>query len=122
MEFHSLIEQIQLTVFHEHFKEEHERIDPCLVKDLESARKLSLDQQQYDTAKCHLKILLEYSWEKLNTGIWQNVKDVYRYLYAYACYIDVLIDCLKSNDDDNVQVNVLTRVFALRILFSSRIL
>lgn len=95
----SLIHRIQLNVF-----DEHERIDPDLIKYLQSAQHLSLDQHQYDQAKLYLKILLEYSWEKLNTGIWQNVKDVYRYLYAYACYLDVLIDCMKFIESDDVQV------------------
>ena len=100
MDFHQkirgLIEEVQLEVF-------QEWIDPCLIKYLQSARECLIEREQMEKAKCYLNILLEYSWEKLNTGIWQNVKDVYRYLYAYACYLDVLIDCMKI---DNGQVIV----------------
>jgi hypothetical protein len=103
----TLINQIQLT---EHFTNDQEQIDGCLIDYLQSARDLAIDHQQIDRSKSYLKILLEYSWEKLNTGIWQNVKDVYRYLYAYACYIDVLIDCRMLG---NYQVIV----FGIKIRF-----
>lgn len=99
MDFHqkirALIEEIQLEVFREYYNEDHKSIDPCLIKYLQAARECLIERQQTEKAKCYLNILLEYSWEKLNTGIWQNVKDVYRYVYAYACYLDVLIDCMK---------------------------
>jgi hypothetical protein len=101
----TLLNQIELTVFHEHFTKGQERIDICLIDYLQSARDLS----QIDRSKSYLNILLEYSWEKLNTGIWQNVKDVYRYLYAYACYIDVLIDCRMLEKSGNYQVIVSVR-------------
>jgi hypothetical protein len=93
-----LIKNIQLTVFHEG----QEEIDVCLIDYLQSARDCLID---HDRVKSYLKILLEYSWEKLNTGIWQNVKDIYRYLYAYACYIDVLVDCRMLEKSTNYQVN-----------------
>ena len=108
----TLLNQIDLTVFHEHFTKGDEQIDSCLIDYLQSARDLS----QTDRSKAYLKILLEYSWEKLNTGIWQNVKDVYRYLYAYACYIDVLIDCRTlEQQSGNYQVIVFVIKFNLII-------
>lgn len=96
---HELIERIQLEILREYFSEEE-----TLIKYLQMARECVIERQDTDKAKCYLKILLEYSWEKLNTGIWQNVKDVYRYLYSYACYLDVLIDCMKIERMDDVQV------------------
>lgn len=98
MDFKEILQQnaqsIQLNVFYDHFtKDAADRLDDYLVKYLESARTHLVESEDIDKAKPYLKILLEYAWEKLNTGIWQNVKDSYRYLYAYACYIDVLVDC-----------------------------
>mgnify|MGYP001059688790 CR=1 FL=1 len=94
-----LIVQIDLKVFYEHFLDDKQEIDRQLVEYLEAAR----TSQQIETSKIYLNIILDYSWEKLNTGIWQNVKDAYRYLYAYACYLDVLTDCRLSIE--NYQVN-----------------
>jgi hypothetical protein len=110
MNLNQMIENIQLNVFYEHFMKDEEQIDSYLVNCLESARNILIDDKHIEKTKPYLKIVLEYSWEKLNTGIWQNVKDSYRYLYAYACYIDVLADCrilVQTDKHDNYQVNVL---------------
>ena len=112
MNFEELLQQfgqtIQLNVFYDYFTKDNEQLDGDLIKYLESARTELVKNEEIERAKPFLKILLEYSWEKLNTGIWQNVKDSYRYLYAYSCYIDVLIDCrmcLKKKNRDNSKVN-----------------
>lgn len=99
-----LIHDIHLNIFDEYFKNDKEHIDIHLFNYLKLSRDLLIDNQSIDKIKSYLKILLEYSWEKLNTGIWQNVKDIYRYFYAYACYIDVLIDCKLLNQSNNYQV------------------
>lgn len=104
-----LIQTIQLNVFYEHFTQDTDQMDSCLLNYLERSQHFLIDHEQFEMARPYLKILLEYSWEKLNTGIWQNVKDVYRYVYAYACYIDVLVDCkvlIKNDANNNYQVNV----------------
>lgn len=95
-----LIDNIQLDIFHEYFTKDKEQIDSYLLTYLEAAK----DNKSIEKTKSYLKILLEYSWEKLNTGIWQNVKDIYRYFYAYACYLDVLVDCKMLKEQDNYQV------------------
>ncbi|CAF2236591.1 unnamed protein product [Rotaria magnacalcarata] len=107
MSFNEIIQElsknIQLNVFYEHFTKDEDQIDSYLINYLEAARNFLINDKQFERTRPYLKILLEYSWEKLNTGIWQNVKDAYRYVYAYACYIDVLVDCriLISNDDNS---------------------
>jgi len=110
MNFNEIIQQsidnIQLNIFHEYFTKTNEEIDSCLINYLESARNLLINNKQIEKIKSYLKIVLEYSWEKLNTGIWQNVKDIYRYFYAYACYIDVLVDCRILKEKDNYQVKM----------------
>ncbi|CAF2516268.1 unnamed protein product [Rotaria sp. Silwood2] len=101
-----LIQNIQLNVFYEHFTKDDEQIDSYLLNCLETARSILNNDEQFQKIKPYIKIVLEYSWEKLNTGIWQNVKDAYRYLYAYACYIDVLVDCrilIQNDNHDNYQ-------------------
>ena len=103
-----LINNIQLNIFHDYLTtKSNEQIDSCLINYLEIAHKILLTNKNIQKVKSYLKILLEYSWEKLNTGIWQNVKDIYRYIYAYACYIDVIADCkllIENNKQDNYQV------------------
>ena len=106
MNLNEIIQNIQLNVFYEHFTKDEDQIDSNLINYLESARNILINDQHIEKSKAYLKIVLEYSWEKLNTGIWQNVKDSYRYLYAYACYIDVLVDCKLLIQNDNYQVNV----------------
>ena len=105
------IGRLRLNVFHDSFTSDEQQIDPQLINYLESARAHLIDEQHVDKARPYLKIVLEYSWEKLNTGIWQNVKDAYRYCYAYACYMDALADCRvllpPSDSAKNYRVNVL---------------
>ena len=104
------IQNIQLNIFHEYDKEQ---FDSHLLNYLEIARTLLIHDKEYQKSKLYLHIILEYSWEKLNTGIWQNVKDIYRYLYAYACYIDVLCDCkimLQNDKSVDYQVNIIFKI------------
>lgn len=127
MNFEEKLQQLgqtlQLNVFYDHFTKDHEQLDDDLIKYLEFSQKHLVEKENIEKAKPFLQILLEYSWEKLNTGIWQNVKDSYRYLYAYACYIDVLIDChlyLKKKINENRQVIVLI-LFVEKIFSSMKI-
>jgi hypothetical protein len=98
-----LIEHIQLNVFYEHLIKDNKHIDSYLINYLESARNLLINTKELNKIQSYLKILLEYSWEKLNTGIWQNVQDIYRYFYAYSCYMDVLVDCLMITTNYQVK-------------------
>ena len=102
------IGRLRLNVFHESFTSDEQQIDPQLINYLEAARAHLIDEQHGEKSRPYLKIVLEYSWEKLNTGIWQNVNDAYRYCYAYACYMDALADCrmLASDGAKNYRVNV----------------
>lgn len=102
-----LIKEIDLKVFDENFRKEKVKVDEELLNYLELGRRCLETNEQVERGRIGLKIVVEYSWEKLNTGIWQNVAPIYRYLYAYSCYMDVLIDCRLKSGNVCSSINVI---------------
>lgn len=65
-----------------------------------------------------VEILIDYSWEKLNTNIWVFVNDKWRYLYAYSMLYKVLV----LNMLDKSSKNELIRLCDLGLLMSGPLL
>lgn len=70
-----------------------EKIEPSVLKVVELAR-----DQLYRTSDCPAsvetaQIIIDYSWEKLNTGTWRDVDKEWRRMYSYGCLFKVLSLC-----------------------------
>lgn len=39
------------------------------------------------------EVVLDYSWEKLNTGLWQDVDKDWRRVYAFGCLLKAVCLC-----------------------------
>lgn len=70
-----------------------DKVDSCVVEMLKRSRR-----QLYGDAKpaCQLlnaKIVLDFSWEKLNAGTWRHVDKEWRRVYAYGCLFKAAALC-----------------------------
>ncbi|CAF0741516.1 unnamed protein product [Didymodactylos carnosus] len=113
---------LDLSIFDDKFPNE---LDKNLLDMLTKANQYlysSDDENNLKNSKLYTKLLLDYSWEKLNTGIWQNVKDVYRYLYSYSRYIDVLVDCCLIKTQKQQECQDIIKKCDLGILLGGPIL
>ena len=88
------------------------------LKDIK--RSLASDENEYsiqDNIISKADVLIDYSWEKLNTNLWVFVDEKWRYLYAYSTLYKVLCLSLIKKDD-----NELIRLCDLGLLMSGPLL
>lgn len=48
------------------------------------------------------KVVLDYSWEKLNTGTWRHVDKEWRRVYSYGCLFKVAALCRDDPSADEI--------------------
>ncbi|XP_071326667.1 lysine-specific demethylase 8 [Trachinotus anak] len=54
------------------------------------------------------QIILDFSWEKLNTGTWRHVDKEWRRVYSYGCLFKVAALCREGPLEDEIQQAVRT--------------
>lgn len=64
--------------------------------------------------------ICDYSWEKLNTGAWQDVDKEWRRVYAFGCLLKVL--CLCEAPGDAATVPAALKVCDMGLLMGAAIL
>ncbi len=85
-----------------------ETIELSVLKVLELAR-----DQLYREADCsacaqRAQVVIDYSWEKLNTGTWRDVDKEWRRVYSYGCLFKALSLCHENPSQCNVQEAIKT--------------
>lgn len=85
-----------------------ETIELSVLKVLELAR-----DQLYSEADCsacaqRAQVVIDYSWEKLNTGTWRDVDKEWRRVYSYGCLFKALSLCHENPSQCNVQEAIKT--------------
>ncbi len=85
-----------------------EKIELSVLKVLELAR-----DQLYSEADCsasaeRAQVVIDYSWEKLNTGTWRDVDKEWRRVYSYGCLFKVLSLCHGNPSQYNIQEAIKT--------------
>ncbi|MGH0128117.1 UNVERIFIED_CONTAM: hypothetical protein FKN15_033217 [Acipenser sinensis] len=80
-----------------------EKIDSSLVSLLLQAREL-LYEGADAAAEClqTSQIILDYSWEKLNTGTWRDVDKEWRRVYSHGCLFKAACLCQAGASQDSV--------------------
>lgn len=63
--------------------------------------------------------VLDYSWEKLNTGLWQDVDKDWRRVYAFGCLLKAM--CLCEAPGDSAAVAAALRVCDMGLLMGAAI-
>ncbi|XP_030646240.1 lysine-specific demethylase 8 [Chanos chanos] len=80
-----------------------DKVEPSLLEILKQAR-----QQLYASADQSLcleraQIILDFSWEKLNTGTWRDVDKEWRRVYSYGCLFKAVSLCHGDAREARVQ-------------------
>lgn len=77
-------------------------VDPSVLAMLELSIK---DLYSSLTSPCteKAKVVIDYSWEKLNTGTWQDVDKEWRRVYSYGCLLKAVGTCHGETSQDKVQ-------------------
>ncbi|ROL49483.1 Lysine-specific demethylase 8 [Anabarilius grahami] len=85
-----------------------EKIESSVLNVLELAR-----DQLYRSSDCpasaeRAQIIIDYSWEKLNTGTWRDVDKEWRRVYSYGCLFKVLSLCHGNPSQNHIQEAIKT--------------
>lgn len=65
-------------------KLEKETSDYLVKQKISFTWDLLVQKKDYSNAACHCQVILDKTWEHLNTGYWKDVKLVWRHVYSFA--------------------------------------
>nr|XP_054525025.1 bifunctional peptidase and arginyl-hydroxylase JMJD5 isoform X5 [Pan troglodytes] len=96
-----------------------EKVERSVVTLLQRATELFYEGRR-DECLQSSEVILDYSWEKLNTGTWQDVDKDWRRVYAIGCLLKAL--CLCQAPEDANTVAAALRVCDMGLLMGAAIL
>ncbi|XP_062846412.1 lysine-specific demethylase 8 [Trichomycterus rosablanca] len=85
-----------------------ETLDPSVLSILEFCRKDLYSTLKPSSCVGKAQIIIDYSWEKLNTGTWRDVEKDWRRVYSYGCLFKAVWMCHGETSHDKVQQAVKT--------------
>ncbi|XP_032098895.1 bifunctional peptidase and arginyl-hydroxylase JMJD5 [Sapajus apella] len=96
-----------------------EKVERSVVTLLQQATELFYKGRRAECLQTS-EVILDYSWEKLNTGTWRDVDKDWRQVYAMGCLLKVL--CLCQAPGDATTVAAALRVCDMGLLMGAAIL
>ncbi|KAI5131952.1 Bifunctional Peptidase And Arginyl-Hydroxylase Jmjd5, partial [Manis pentadactyla] len=96
-----------------------ERVERSMVMLLQRASDLLYRGRGHECLQTS-EVILDYSWEKLNTGAWQDVDKDWRQVYAFGCLLKAV--CLCEASSDRTTVAAALKVCDMGLLMGSAIL
>lgn len=96
-----------------------ERVDRSVVTLLKQATDLFYGGRVSECLEAS-EAICDYSWEKLNTGAWQEVDKDWRRVYAFGCLLKVL--CLCAAPEEAAPVPAALKVCDMGLLMGAAIL
>uniref|UniRef100_A0A2K5CPE7 Bifunctional peptidase and arginyl-hydroxylase JMJD5 n=1 Tax=Aotus nancymaae TaxID=37293 RepID=A0A2K5CPE7_AOTNA len=96
-----------------------EKVERSMVTLLQRATELFYKGRRAECLQTS-EVILDYSWEKLNTGTWRDVDKDWRQVYAMGCLLKVL--CLCQAPGDATTVAAALRVCDMGLLMGAAIL
>lgn len=96
-----------------------EKVDSSVVMLLQEAAELFYGGRTLECLQT-CEALLDYSWEKLNTGPWQHVDKDWRRVYAFGCLLKAV--CLCAPPGDAASVAAALKACDLGLLMGAAIL
>lgn len=90
-----------------------DKVEPSVVEMLRRSRQLLYRETAGSSRMLQAQIILDYSWEKLNTGTWRHVDKDWRRVYSYGCLFKVAALCHRDPSADDVLQAVRTCDMAL---------
>lgn len=85
-----------------------EKIELSVLKVLELARDQLYSEADGPASAERAQLIIDYSWEKLNTGTWRDVDKDWRRVYSYGCLFKVLSLCHGNPSQHNIQEAIKT--------------
>lgn len=85
-----------------------ETLDPSVLSTLELCRKDLYSTLKSSSCVAKAQIIIDYSWEKLNTGTWKDVEKDWRRVYSYGCLFKAVSICQGERSHDKVQQAIKT--------------
>lgn len=79
-----------------------ELVEPSVLAFLELTRK-DLYSSSISTCIEKAQVIIDYSWEKLNTGTWRDVDKEWRRVYSYGCLFKAVGMCHGETSQLRVQ-------------------
>ncbi|KAI4892207.1 hypothetical protein NFI96_024094 [Prochilodus magdalenae] len=85
-----------------------EIVEPSVLATLELTRELLYRASDFSACAEKAQIIIDYSWEKLNTGTWRDVDKEWRRVYSYGCLFKVIGTCHGDASQAKVQEAIRT--------------
>ncbi|KAF3699986.1 Lysine-specific demethylase 8 [Channa argus] len=78
------------------------RVESSVLEMLKRARQQLYSNTASATRMLYAQIILDISWEKLNTGTWRHVDKEWRRVYSYGCLFKVASLCREDPSGDEI--------------------
>uniref|UniRef100_A0A3B4FKH2 Lysine-specific demethylase 8 n=1 Tax=Pundamilia nyererei TaxID=303518 RepID=A0A3B4FKH2_9CICH len=79
-----------------------DKVELSVVEMLQRSRKQLYGDITSSSRLLNAQIILDISWEKLNTGTWRHVDKEWRRVYSYGCLFKVAALCCESPSEDKI--------------------
>lgn len=90
-----------------------DKVESSVQEVLKRSRKQLYSDAAHSSQMVNAQIILDFSWEKLNSGTWRHVDKEWRSVYSYGCLFKVAALCRGVPSADNVLQAVRTCDMAL---------
>ncbi|KAF6727754.1 Lysine-specific demethylase 8 [Oryzias melastigma] len=79
-----------------------DKVEPSVVEILKRCRKQLYGNAAGASLNLNAQIVLDVSWERLNTGTWRHVDKEWRRVYSYGCLFKVAALCRENPSQEEV--------------------
>lgn len=83
-------------------------VESSVLDLLKRSRRHLYSQTSNSSLSLNAQIVLDYSWEKLNTGTWRDVDKEWRRVYSYGCLFKVAALCCGGPSEDELRQAIRT--------------
>ncbi|KAK1804765.1 hypothetical protein P4O66_003613 [Electrophorus voltai] len=97
-----------------------EMVEPSTLTILELARKELYSELESSACADSAQVIIDYSWEKINTGTWRDVEKEWRRVYSYGCLFKVVGMC--HGDPSQAKLQEAIRTCDMGLLMGASIL
>lgn len=86
----------------------NDKVESSVVDMLKRSRQQLYSDTGSTISMLNAQVILDYSWEKLNTGTWRDVDKEWRRVYSYGCLFKVSALCRSNPSLEMIQQAIKT--------------
>ncbi|XP_029946167.1 lysine-specific demethylase 8 isoform X2 [Salarias fasciatus] len=79
-----------------------DKVESSVVEMLRRSRRQLYGETERSSRALTAQIVLDLSWERLNTGTWRHVDKEWRRVYSYGCLFKVAALCRENPSEDEI--------------------